>query len=158
MKANRLTTLLLPVAALAAFGLLPACSAKEETASRAGAGGEHSAAAAAPQPIARTSSQPDDQGMIAFQGNIFVAASGLIDQSWQNAGWQIGKQPLDTDAGEAPADCILYPHLGVENQWVGRCKGSILVPAAGAAHIAVMITGSDGETTMVQVAPTPASP
>jgi hypothetical protein len=95
------------------------------------------------------------EGMVNFEGDIFVASTNLVDKLWQMAGWRIGDQPVDTDGQDLPADCTLYPHLGVDNQWVGRCKGNILVPQAGAKHIAVVITHPDGSTTMVQVAPPP---
>jgi hypothetical protein len=149
MKASKRTPLILLSMAIAALALLAACSPPGETAG--------SIAAQAPAP-ARDASPPDSAGMVSFQGSIFVAASGLIGREWQNAGWRIGERALDTETRDAPVDCTLYPHFGVENQWIGRCKGSILVPEAGAAHIAVMVTGPDGAATMVQVAPRPAGP
>lgn len=93
------------------------------------------------------------QGMVAFQGSVFVASTELISNLWQRAGWRIGEQPVDTDAQELPPDCTLYPHQGVKDQWVGRCTGYILVPQEGAAHIAVVVINPDGSTSMVQVAP-----
>lgn len=92
---------------------------------------------------------------VSFQGNVFVAASMLAPELWQAAGWRVSDQPVDTDSTDLPADCTLYPHLGVVNQWVGRCNGNVLVPKNGAEHIAVMVTRENGESTMYQVAPDP---
>jgi hypothetical protein len=96
--------------------------------------------------------------MLPFNGEVFVATSAIISDLWLQAGWSIGDDPIDTDTQEVPLDCVLYPHLGVENQWVGSCSGKVWIPKNGAKHIAVMLTGSNGETTMVQVAPPPSSP
>jgi hypothetical protein len=96
--------------------------------------------------------------MLAFEGTIFVATTELVGELWQAAGWKIGESPIRADPADLPADCTLYPHEGVENQWVGRCRGYILVPQAGARDIAVMITDGAGSTTMVQVAPPPGDP
>jgi hypothetical protein len=93
--------------------------------------------------------------MLAFEGNVFVATTELVTGLWQSAGWSIGQEPVDTDPDDLPADCTLYPHEGVENQWVGRCLGYILIPQAGARDIAVIVTDETGGTTMVQVAPPP---
>lgn len=98
------------------------------------------------------------QGMVAFDGSLFVASTELIPDQWQMAGWRITDQPIDTDKQAAPADCTLYPHLGVADQWVGSCNGHVLIPQAGASNIAVILTNPDGSTTMVQVAPPPSSP
>jgi hypothetical protein len=93
--------------------------------------------------------------MIGFEGSIFVASTNLVKRLWVDAGWKISSQPIDTDSDKLPADCTLYPHEGVADQWVGTCIGYVLVPRAGAQHISVMHTARDGNTTMIQVAPVP---
>ena len=98
------------------------------------------------------------QGMVAFDGSLFVASTELIPDQWRMAGWRISDQPIDTEKQSAPSDCTLYPHLGVADQWVGSCKGHVLIPQTGASNIAVILTHPDGSTTMVQVAPPPSSP
>lgn len=98
------------------------------------------------------------QGMVAFDGSLFVASTRVIPDQWRLAGWRIADQPIDTDAQTAPPDCTLYPHLGVSDQWVGSCNGHVLIPQTGASNIAVILTNPDGSTTMVQVAPPPNSP
>jgi hypothetical protein len=95
------------------------------------------------------------EGMVAFEGNVFVATTELDTGLWQSAGWSIGQDPVSTDPADLQADCTLYPHAGVENQWVGRCRGYILIPQAGARDIAVMVTDESGGTMVVQVAPPP---
>lgn len=96
-------------------------------------------------------------GMVAFDGIIFVASTEPIPDRWHLAGWRIGSQSQATDDDQVPPDCTLYPHLGVEDQWIGICFGYILVPKDGASHIAVMHTPPDGTTILVQVAPQPDS-
>ncbi len=96
-------------------------------------------------------------GMVAFDGLVFVASTEPIPDRWQLAGWRIGSQSQATDDDQVPPDCTLYPHLGVEDQWIGSCFGYILVPKDGASHIAVMHTPPDGTTILVQVAPQPDS-
>ena len=96
-------------------------------------------------------------GMVAFDGLVFVASTEPIPDRWQLAGWRIGSQSQATDDDQVPPDCTLYPHLGVEGQWIGSCFGYILVPKDGANHIAVMHTPPDGTTILVQVAPQPDS-
>jgi hypothetical protein len=98
---------------------------------------------------------PAREGMVAFEGNVFVATSELHTDLWQSAGWSIGQDPVSIDPVDMPADCTLYPHAGVKNQWVGRCRGYILIPQAGARDIAVLLTDDSGGTTVVQVAPAP---
>ena len=111
-------------------------------------------------PAAPDVSQPggSPEGMVAFDGNLFVASTELLPDQWRMAGWRIADQPIDTETQTAPPDCTLYPHLGVADQWVGSCSGHVLVPRAGATNIAVILTNPDGSTTMVQVAPPPNSP
>jgi hypothetical protein len=99
------------------------------------------------------SSSSTSDGMVAFDGNVFVASADLIAERWQAAGWQISQKPVNTDIQQIPSDCTLYPHEGVEGQWVGNCAGNVLIPRDGATHISVMHTARDGTTTMVQVAP-----
>lgn len=94
-------------------------------------------------------------GMITFNGSVFVAISELNRNVWRQAGWLISDQLIDTDTQEVPEDCTLYGHKGVEGQWVGRCRGRVLIPKDGAKHIAVMHTSQDGNTTLIQVAPPP---
>ena len=96
-------------------------------------------------------------GMVAFDGLVFVASTEPIPDRWQLAGWKIGSQSQATDNDQVPSDCTLYPHLGVENQWIGSCYGYTFVPKDGASHIAVMHTPPDGATILVQVAPQPDS-
>ena len=114
--------------------------------------------AAAPAEVLTSAAGPaasPREGMLAFEGSVFVATTELVGSLWQAAGWSIGEEPVSTDPADLPADCTLYPHAGVENQWIGRCRGYILVPQAGARDIAVMVTDEAGGTTMVQVAPPP---
>jgi hypothetical protein len=92
---------------------------------------------------------------VGFEGSVFVASVNLIKVRWQEAGWDISQQSIDTDSESLPADCTLYPHRGVNNQWVGNCTGYVLVPKDGASHISVMHTGYDGNTKMIQIAPAP---
>ena len=109
----------------------------------------------------KTISAKDDRplpvGMVAFDGIIFVASTEPILDRWQLAGWRIGSQSQATDNDQVPRDCTLYPHLGVEDQWIGSCYGYTFVPEDGASHIAVMHTPPDGTTILVQVAPQPDS-
>jgi len=101
--------------------------------------------------------QPLPAGMVAFDGIVFVASTEPIPDRWQLAGWRIGSQSQATDNDQVPPDCTLYPHLGVEDQWIGSCYGYTFVPKDGASHIVVMHTPPDGTTTLVQVAPQPDS-
>jgi hypothetical protein len=96
--------------------------------------------------------------MVAFDGSLFVASTQLVPEQWRMAGWRIAGQPIDTEEQEVPPDCTLYPHLDVAEQWVGSCSGHVLIPQAGASHIAVILTHADGSTTAVQIAPPPSSP
>jgi hypothetical protein len=104
-------------------------------------------------PASNDSTTPD--GMVAFEGTVFVALTEPVASRWLSAGWRIAEQPVDTDAQQAPLDCSLYPHSGVQDQWVGGCRGYVLIPHDGAQHIAVMVTNPDGSSTMVQIAPPP---
>jgi hypothetical protein len=99
-------------------------------------------------------SLPD--GMFAFEGHVFVASTNPANRRWQQAGWHVATQAIVADRDTVPADCTLYPHQGVEDQWIGSCTGNILIPQDGAEHIAVMHTTKDGTTTLIQVAPPPA--
>jgi hypothetical protein len=94
---------------------------------------------------------PDE--MVVFDGIVFVASTEPVRDRWQLAGWRIGSPSQATDDDQVPPDCTLYPHLGVEDQWIGSCNGHIFVPKDGASHIAVMHTNPDGKTILVQVAP-----
>ena len=96
-------------------------------------------------------------GMVAFDGTVFVASIEPNLDRWQLAGWKIGSQSQATDKDQVPSDCTLYPHLGVEDQWIGSCFGYTYVPEDGARHIAVMHTPPDGTPILVQVAPQPDS-
>ncbi|HZD57458.1 MAG TPA: hypothetical protein VE136_12075 [Anaerolineales bacterium] len=98
---------------------------------------------------------PAAQDMVAFRGTVFVATSSIVESLWRLADWRISDQPVDTDEEDLPVDCSLHPHAGVANQWVGSCAGEVLVPKAGAQHIAVMLTDENGQVTMIQVAPDP---
>jgi hypothetical protein len=91
--------------------------------------------------------------MIAFQGQVFVASTRPKFQRWYIAGWKVAKKPMRKAEESVPVDCTLYPHLGVEDQWIGSCSGFTSIPRDGANHIAVMHTDEDGTTTLVQVAP-----
>jgi hypothetical protein len=101
--------------------------------------------------------QPLPAGMVTFDGIVFVASTEPVTDRWQLAGWKIGSKSQATDNDQVPPDCTLYPHLGVENQWIGSCRGFTFVPQDGASHIAVMHTNSQGNTILVQVAPQPDS-
>ena len=98
-------------------------------------------------------STPED--MLAFEGRVFVASTNPVNTRWQLAGWQIAVQPIAGDEESIPADCTLYPHLGVDDQWIGSCAGYTFIPRDGAHHIAVMHTQPDGTKQLVQVAPPP---
>jgi len=153
--------------AMLALALLPACSAWQDAGSSTSAEDISDSAPPPTQPKTETepADLPDDslissslsapQNMVAFEGIVFVASIQIDAERWKMAGWRVGDQPLDTKNEEPPSDCTLYPHLGVENQWVGSCSGYILVPRDGALHIDVMLTTADGSTTLVQVAPPP---
>ena len=95
------------------------------------------------------------QGMLSFEGSVFVASTKPSTALWQLAGWQIAKNSITVADNPVPVDCTLYPHEGVEDQWIGSCTGSTLIPSDGASHIAVMHTPPGGNTILVQVAPTP---
>lgn len=99
--------------------------------------------------------QSFQDGMVVFDGSVFVASTEPFKDLWQLAGWKIGNHNQATDDDQVPTDCTLYPHQGVEDQWIGSCQGHTFVPRNGASHIAVIHTNSDGETTLVQVAPQP---
>jgi hypothetical protein len=104
-------------------------------------------------PASNDSATPD--GMVAFEGRVFVALTTPAAGRWQQAGWRVGDQPVNTDIQQAPLDCSLNPHSGVQDQWVGGCQGYVLIPQDGAEHIAVMVIKPDGSSTMVQIAPPP---
>jgi hypothetical protein len=108
-----------------------------------------------PAQLSIGSNAPSQDGMIEFDGSVFVAAAGLVSSRWLAAGWIISEQPVNTDTEQVPSDCTLYPHQGVPDQWVGNCTVLIRIPEDGASHISVMHTGQDGTTTMVQIAPPP---
>lgn len=95
------------------------------------------------------------QGMLTFEGSVFVASTRPSPVRWQLAGWEIASYSISVTDNQVPADCTLYPHEGVEDQWIGSCAGNTLIPRDGARHIAVMHTPPDGNTILVQVAPTP---
>ena len=95
------------------------------------------------------------EGMLAFEGSVFVASTEPLLGRWHMAGWQIASQSLAVVDDQVPMDCTLYPHQGVEDQWIGSCSGDILIPKDGANHLVVMHTPPGGNTTLVQVAPTP---
>ena len=98
-------------------------------------------------------SVPD--AMRVFEGEVFVASTKPKTGLWKSAGWRIAKHPHSADGVEVPSDCTLYPHKGVENQWIGNCSGFIYIPIEGAKHIAVILTHPDGNTTHIQVSPIP---
>lgn len=155
--------------AMLALALLPACSAWQDAGSSTFAEDIGDSAPPPTQPITESEppAPPDDsltssspstpQNMVAFEGTVFVASLQIVAERWKMAGWRVSDQPLNTDNQEPPSDCTLYPHLGVENQWVGSCSGYILVPRDGARHIDVMLTAEDGSTSLVQVAPPPSN-
>lgn len=99
--------------------------------------------------------QSPHEGMLVFDGSVFVAATKPTVSRWHLAGWQIARQSLSVEADQVPVDCTLYRHLGVEGQWIGSCSGYTLIPEDGASHIAVMHTQPDGTSILVQVAPPP---
>lgn len=104
-------------------------------------------------PINSNKSPPD--GMLVFEGTVFVASTQPIAARWTLAGWRIASRQQAAEGDQVPSDCTLYPHQGVDDQWIGSCSGYIFIPKDGASHIAVMHTRSDGNTVMVQVAPQP---
>lgn len=151
--------------AILAIVILPACSTWQTSGNYASA---KDISDSQPQPTQLTtdaeppvtqedsgSSSSIPQDMVAFEGTIFVASDELVTERWKVAGWRIADQPLDTEIQEPPPDCTLYPHLGVENQWVGSCSGYVLIPRDGAQHIDVILLNADGSTSSVQVAPEP---
>ena len=95
------------------------------------------------------------QGMMIFEGSVFVASTKPSPGPWQLAGWQIARNSMTVADNQVPKDCTLYPHEGVEDQWIGSCTGNTLIPKDGASRIAVMHTPPNGNTILVQVAPTP---
>lgn len=96
--------------------------------------------------------------MVALEGEVFVTTTELVGDLWRMSGWNLSDAPIDTDQSSTPLDCTLYPHAGVEGQWVGGCRGYVLIPKNGAKHIAVVVTAPDGSTQMIQVAPDTNSP
>jgi hypothetical protein len=104
-------------------------------------------------PVKSRKSPPE--GMLVFEGTVFVATTQPIADRWEFAGWLIASRQQGIEGDQVPTDCTLYPHQGVDDQWIGSCSGYILIPKDGASHIAVMHTRSDGNTVMVQVAPQP---
>ena len=102
-----------------------------------------------------TSSSSDADDLLTFDGSVFVASTRPLHRLWQAAGWRIAAQPAYGGEGSIPVDCTLYPHQGVDDQWIGSCSGRTYIPRAGASHIAVMHTDLAGSTHMVQVAPPP---
>jgi hypothetical protein len=101
--------------------------------------------------------QSPHEGMLAFDGSVFVASTRPTASLWHLAGWQIARQSLTVEVDQVPMDCTLYRHLGVEDQWIGSCSGHTLIPRDGANHIAVIHTQPDGTSILVQVAPPPDS-
>jgi hypothetical protein len=95
------------------------------------------------------------EGMLLFEGSVFVASTKPLKGRWQLAGWQIASRSMAISDDQVPVDCTLYPHQGVENQWIGSCSGTTFIPKDGASNIAVMHTPPGGNTILVQVAPTP---
>ena len=93
--------------------------------------------------------------LVAFEGSVFVAITKPDNILWLSAGWQIASLPFGGDEDLVPTDCTLYPHQGVDDQWIGSCSGKTYIPRAGANHIAVVHTMPDGTTRMIQVAPPP---
>ena len=77
------------------------------------------------------------EGMLAFEGSVFVASTEPLPGRWRMAGWQIASYSLTVVDDQVPMDCTLYPHQGVEEQWIGSCSGYIFVPEDGASHIAL---------------------
>jgi len=99
--------------------------------------------------------QSTPEGMLAFEGRVFVASTKPVNARWHLAGWQVADQPVVGEEDSVPTDCTLYPHQGVDDQWIGSCSGNTFIPRDGANHIAVMHTQPDGTTKLVQVAPPP---
>lgn len=99
------------------------------------------------------SGKPLASKLVLFEGSVFVASTNPESQRWESAGWRIAKKTNSLDENQVPQDCTLYPHKGVENQWIGSCPGPAYIPSDGATHIAVMHTQLDGSTSLVQVAP-----
>jgi hypothetical protein len=95
----------------------------------------------------------EQENITVLEGDIFVSTTEILPELWGSTGWRIANKSWDTGEQDLPADCTLYPHSGAAGQWVGRCRGEVKIPAAGAANIAVMIAGPDGNLTMMQVAP-----
>jgi hypothetical protein len=107
--------------------------------------------------IPQLNSQTTSADMVAFEGKVFVASTKPETTLWKAAGWQVAGQPFTGDENAVPPDCTLYPHQGVDDQWIGSCSGYTSIPRQGAVHIAVMYTKPDGTTDLVQVAPPPAA-
>ena len=104
---------------------------------------------------ALVSAQLKSGNLLIFEGEVFVASTRPEKNRWQSAGWQISEQFVTGGDELVPANCTLYPHQGVDDQWIGSCSGYTYIPRDGARHIAVMHTQPDGTTKMVQVAPPP---
>ena len=167
LKTRTRLTPFLSVLAVSILIMASACSSTQSggaSASAALGNGEAQAAPPESQPsdpvssvqdIPASNDSPTPDGMVAFEGTVYVALTEPAVSRWQSAGWSIAEQPLDTGAEQAPLDCSLYPHSGVQNQWIGGCRGYVLIPHDGAQHIAVMVTNPDGSSTMVQIAPPP---
>ena len=63
--------------------------------------------------------QSFQDGMVVFDGIVFVASTEPIKDIWQLAGWKISNRNQATDDDQIPTDCTLYPHQGVEDQQRG---------------------------------------
>ena len=107
--------------------------------------------------LSQTSPKTTSADLVAFEGQVFVASTKPETSLWRAAGWQVAGQPFNGDENSVPPDCTLYPHQGVDDQWIGSCSGFTSIPRQGAVHIAVMHTKPDGTTDLVQVAPPPAA-
>lgn len=111
------------------------------------------------EPIENSTKSPELSRMsphgdkVLFEGIVFVASTTPFSKQWEAAGWKIAKNTETIDDNQVPQDCTLYPHRGVEGQWIGSCPGPTYIPTDGANHIAVMHTALDGSTSLVQVAP-----
>lgn len=107
--------------------------------------------------LSQVNSQTSSADLVAFEGQVFVASTKPETNLWRAAGWQVAGQPFIGDENAVPHDCTLYPHQGVDDQWIGSCSGYTSIPRQGAMHIAVMHTKPDGTIDLVQVAPPPAA-
>jgi len=52
---------------------------------------------------------PHQKEWLPSKARFFVALTAPATGRWQEAGWRVGNQPVNTDIQQAPLDCSLNP-------------------------------------------------